>query len=327
MSPRDSFPRSLPVQSSNTKHKQQGVEILVRGTVQGVGFRPFIFNLASRLGISGTVTNTGDGVVITAAAPSERLDLFVAAIQNEAPPLARITAVESRALRSPVAAAGFFILPSVAGSGTANTAIPPDIAICDDCLREFLDPEDHRYHYPFINCTNCGPRFTIVETIPYDRPKTSMKVFPMCSRCDREYHDPGNRRFHAQPNACPSCGPGVSLHDRQGNLLSATNPVAAAATLLSQGKILAMRGLGGFHLVVDGCSSTAVALLRARKGRPDKPLAVMVRDLAAAHEFCNLNPSEQKILTSPERPIVLLGQKDESTVLPQILLRGLRKSA
>ena len=227
------------------------------------------------MGISGTVTNTGDGVVITATAPHERLDFFVTAIQNDAPPLARITAVESRWHDSSLAAPGFFILPSVAGSAAANTAIPPDIAICDDCLNEFLDPDDDRFHYPFINCTNCGPRFTIVETIPYDRPKTSMKVFPMCSRCEVEYHDPGNRRFHAQPNACPSCGPAVSLHERSGEALTKTHPVAAAATLLAEGKILAIRGLGGFHLVVDGSSDTAVALLRARKGRPDKPLAVM----------------------------------------------------
>ena len=264
------------------------------------------------MGISGTVTNTGDGVVITATAPHERLDFFVTAIQNDAPPLARITAVESRWHDSSLAAPGFFILPSVAGSAAANTAIPPDIAICDDCLNEFLDPDDDRFHYPFINCTNCGPRFTIVETIPYDRPKTSMKVFPMCSRCEVEYHDPGNRRFHAQPNACPSCGPAVSLHERSGEALTKTHPVAAAATLLAEGKILAIRGLGGFHLVVDGSSDTAVALLRARKGRPDKPLAVMVRDLAAAKEICHMNSTEQKILTSPERPIVLLVKKDQS---------------
>lgn len=261
------------------------------------------------------MTNTGDGVVITAAAPRERLDLFLAAIQNEAPPLARIVSLTSRALAAPPAGNGFAILPSVAGL-SANTAIPPDIAICADCLREFLDPGNDRYHYPFINCTNCGPRFTIVETIPYDRPRTSMKVFPMCGSCDREYHDPGNRRFHAQPNACPACGPGVSLHDQRGELLAVGDPVASAATLLAEGKILAMRGLGGFHLVVDGTSESAVALLRARKGRPDKPLAVMVGDLAAARAICQLNLVEEKILTAPERPIVLLARQDSSCLAP-----------
>ena len=263
------------------------------------------------------MTNTGDGVVIMAAAPRERLDLFLTAIKDEAPPLARITGVESRQLASPPAAEGFFILPSIAGN-EANTAIPPDIAICDDCLWEFLDSADDRHHYPFINCTNCGPRFTIVETIPYDRPKTSMKVFPMCARCAGEYHDPGNRRFHAQPNACPACGPKVSLHDRHGERLLVEDPVAEAARLLAGGGILAMRGLGGFHLVVDGGSEAAVALLRKRKGRPDKPLAVMVRDLEAVREICSLNPIERKLLASPERPIVLLGKKDPSALAPNL---------
>ncbi len=263
------------------------------------------------MGISGTVTNTADGVVIEAYAPRERLDLFLAAIKDEAPPLARITSMESRPLDSPQAAEGFFILPSVAGNA-ANTAIPPDIAICADCLRELLDPADDRHHYPFINCTNCGPRFTIVERIPYDRPKTSMKVFPMCARCAGEYHNPGNRRFHAQPNACPACGPNVTLHDRDGEHLPVPDPIAAAAKLLSEGRVLAMRGLGGFHLVVDGTSEEAVALLRARKGRPDKPLAIMVRDLEAVRDICRLNETEQKILTSPERPIVLLTRKEKT---------------
>ncbi|EKD35044.1 MAG: hypothetical protein ACD_75C02079G0003, partial [uncultured bacterium] len=298
------------MRSSNTKHKQQRVEILVRGTVQGVGFRPFIYNLASRLRISGTVTNTGDGVVIKATAPRERLLFFIAAITEQAPPLARINSVESRPLGSAIPAGSFSILPSVAGS-SANTAIPPDIAICDDCLRELLDPADPRYHYPFINCTNCGPRFTIVETIPYDRPKTSMKVFPMCDRCEAEYHDPGNRRFHAQPNACSHCGPGLTLRSRSGERVPVSDPVAGAVSLLVDDKILAVRGLGGFHLVVNGCSEKAVALLRARKGRPDKPLAIMAGDLLAVGDFCSMNTMEKELLASPERPIVLLRKKND----------------
>ena len=308
MNQRDSFPLSLPVQSSNTKHKQQGVEILVRGTVQGVGFRPFIYNLASRCEISGTVTNTGNGVVITATGQHERLNSFITAIKEEAPPLAKITSIETRSVSAPFLEGSFTILPSTSGS-SANTAIPPDISLCDDCLREFLDQTDERFHYPFINCTNCGPRFTIVETIPYDRPSTSMKVFPMCDRCDSEYHDPRNRRFHAQPNACPCCGPGITLTDNSGRTIPANDPVAVAATLLGEGKVLAMRGLGGFHLVVNGHSEKAVGLLRKRKGRPDKPLAIMVSALPVVERICYLSEPEKAILTSVERPIVLLREK------------------
>ena len=302
---------------SNIKHKQQRVEILVRGTVQGVGFRPFIYNLAAHYAITGTVTNTSTGVLITAAAPSDTLQLFMQAIEDQAPPLARITSLESRVLphtdgdADSDKAAAFSILPSVAGS-SANAAIPPDIALCRDCLSEMLNPDDRRFHYPFINCTNCGPRFTIVETIPYDRPKTSMKVFPMCSACREEYHDPGNRRFHAQPNACPDCGPNISLHNNDGLRLQTDCALARTATALQDGLVLAIRGLGGFHLAVNACSSQAVSLLRARKGRPDKPLAIMVPDRAAAEKFCSLDEIAEKILTAPERPIVLLKKRTDT---------------
>jgi hydrogenase maturation protein HypF len=311
------------VQNSNIKHKQQRVEILVRGTVQGVGFRPFIYNLASRFEISGTVTNTSDGVVIMAAAQDDRLQLFLQAVQQEAPPLARITSLKTRSL--PVAteteARSFTILPSVAGI-SASTAIPPDIALCEDCLRELLDPGDRRFHYPFINCTNCGPRFTIVETIPYDRPQTSMKVFPMCDACTKEYHDPGNRRFHAQPNACPDCGPDISLHDNAGIRLPTDLPLEQTAAALRDGQILAIRGLGGFHLSANGCSTQAVALLRKRKGRPDKPLAIMVADIDSAGRFCEVDSAAKKLLFSPEHPIVLL-KKREPSILADNLSPGI----
>lgn len=298
----------------NTEHKQQRVEILVRGTVQGVGFRPFIYNLASRLAIGGTVTNTSTGVVITATGSGAVLQLFMQAIADESPPLARIVSLESHALplveenTAEEKSAAFVILPSIAGSA-AGTAIPPDIALCRDCLNELLDPNDRRFAYPFINCTNCGPRFTIVETIPYDRPKTSMKVFPMCDACSREYHDPGNRRFHAQPNACPACGPHISLHDNDGDELQTDSPLALAATSLRDGLIVAIRGLGGFHLAVNACSTEAVALLRTRKIRPAKPLAIMVADMAAVHRFCHADAAAEKLLTQPEQPIVLLPRK------------------
>lgn len=297
--------------NSSTKHKQQGVEILVQGTVQGVGFRPFIYNLACRFGISGSVTNTGAGVVITAAGPSDRLQLFLTAITTDAPPLARISGMQTRALEGPLQTEPFSILPSVPGAST-NTAIPPDVALCDDCLRELLDPTDRRFHYPFINCTNCGPRFTIVHTIPYDRPKTSMKVFPLCPQCDDEYHNPSNRRFHAQPNACKTCGPAISLHSPSGEEIPVASPFAKTAEFLQAGRIVAIRGMGGFHLSVNGCSTAAVAKLRVRKGRPDKPLAIMVRDMAAVQKLCIVSPVEKAILSSPAHPIVLLEKRADT---------------
>jgi hydrogenase maturation protein HypF len=299
------------VQNLNTKHKLEGVEIIVRGTVQGVGFRPFIYNLASRFEIAGTVSNTGDGVVIVATAQNDRLKLFLQAIEQQAPPLARITSVESRPLAVEVREETFSILPSAVTIST-NTAIPPDIALCDDCLKELVNSTDRRFHYPFINCTNCGPRFTIIETIPYDRPKTSMKVFPMCEPCEKEYHDPGNRRFHAQPNACGDCGPHIFLHDRGGRRVPVDSPLSQAALSLRKGSVVAIRGLGGFHLSVDGGSAKAVALLRKRKGRPDKPLAIMVADIDAVRKLCYLKRQEEDILLSPEHPIVLLKKRENS---------------
>jgi hydrogenase maturation protein HypF len=303
------------VRNSKKKHKQKRVEILVRGTVQGVGFRPFIYNLASHFEIAGTVTNTGDGVIITAVAEQDRLHLFILAVQEQAPPLAKITSIETRDLPicSQEVEGAFSILPSAAGI-SANTAIPPDIALCDDCLGELLDPNDRRFHYPFINCTNCGPRFTIIETIPYDRPQTSMKVFPMCDACTAEYHDPGNRRFHAQPNACPDCGPNISLHNKKGIQLQTNSPVTQTTSALKDGLVLAIRGLGGFHLSVNGCDRRAVALLRERKGRPDKPLAIMVASVEVAKRLCSLDPAAEELLTSPEHPIVLLKKRHHPTL-------------
>lgn len=296
--------------SSINRQDNQGFEILIRGTVQGVGFRPFVYNLASRLDISGTVTNTGDGVVIRAYAQDERLLLFLKLLKEEAPPLARITAIEHQPLTEPVAESGFTILASVAGA-TAKTSIPPDIAICDDCLRELLDPADHRYYYPFINCTNCGPRFTITETIPYDRPKTSMKVFPMCAVCARQYSDPADRRFHAQPNACGDCGPQLFWCGGNGEPVDCQSPLAEAARALAAGMVVAIRGLGGFHLTVNGRSEAAVQLLRSRKGRPHKPLAVMMPDLDTVSRYCLVNAQESELLRSMMRPIVLLRKRDD----------------
>lgn len=295
--------------SYTNKQDQQGLEILIRGTVQGVGFRPFVYNLASRLEISGTVSNTSDGVLIRATAQDDRLVLFLEGLKNDAPPLARITSIEETPLTEPVEEGSFTILASVAGA-SAKTVIPPDIALCDDCLQELLDPADHRYNYPFINCTNCGPRFTIVETIPYDRPKTSMKVFPMCPVCQSQYNDPADRRFHAQPNACGDCGPQLSWHEKSGEEIFCKSPLANAATALSNDSILAIRGLGGFHLTVNAHSNIAVNLLRTRKGRPDKPLAVMMPNLATIKKYCEVSVKEEELLLSMMHPIVLLRKKD-----------------
>ncbi len=297
--------------SSTRKHNCKGVELLLRGIVQGVGFRPFVYNLATRLKISGTVSNSSAGVLIRAIATQERLESFKDRLQREAPPLSRIFSVEERPLTADLPESGFNILASDGGQ-SANTGIPPDIALCSDCLQELLDPADRRAGYPFINCTNCGPRFTIVETIPYDRPKTSMKVFPMCASCAAEYRDPADRRFHAQPNACPACGPHLSWHDRLGNLLTCDDPVVEAIAALNRDTVLAIRGLGGFHLAVNACSKPAVQLLRDRKGREAKPLAIMVADIDSARQFAEISAIEEKTLLSHERPIVLLKKKEQS---------------
>ena len=292
-------------------HKQCRVEILVQGTVQGVGFRPFIYNLATRLSIAGSVINTGAGVFISAQGKQHNIDTFVLAIAEDAPPLAKIDSIKTSPcqLDTTSPSGPEFTILSSNNQNIANTAIPPDINLCSDCLSELLDPANRRFHYPFINCTNCGPRYTIIESIPYDRPKTSMKVFPMCPACEKEYNDPTDRRFHAQPNACPVCGPQISLHDRHGTLIKETRPIAAVTQALADNQVVAIRGLGGFHLSVNGCSQTAVATLRERKSRPDKPLAIMVKDLSVAQRLCHVDTSEAALLCSFEHPIVLLRRK------------------
>ncbi|MFN2354065.1 MAG: carbamoyltransferase HypF [Desulfopila sp.] len=298
------------INSSIKTSEIKGVEIQIQGTVQGVGFRPFIYNLATQLDISGTVTNNSTGVFIQATADPATLDSFIARIGSEAPPLARIHCINTTPCDSRCSnTTDFTIIQSVTGSKSA-TAIPPDVALCDDCQRELLDSQDRRHGYPFINCTNCGPRFTIVETIPYDRPATSMKVFPMCPHCRREYEDPTSRRFHAQPNACAACGPSISWHDRHGKYLECISPVMEAVIALKKGNIVAIRGLGGFHLATDGTSQSAVARLRQRKNRPTKPLAIMVKDLETAQTLCRISSEEEAILTSPQHPIVLLAKND-----------------
>ena len=287
-------------------------QIAVSGIVQGVGFRPYVYRLAKERQLSGSVRNTAAGVVIEVQGVGEAVDDFLVRLPVQSPPLARITAVSVRDL--PCNGDRRFEIVATDGQEGVRTLISPDVAICADCLRELFDPGDRRYKYPFINCTNCGPRFTIVRGIPYDRPLTSMAAFTMCPHCRREYEDPGDRRFHAQPNACWECGPQVELWDGSGTKIAAEDPVGAAAEQLKHGAVVAIKGLGGFHLAVDATNSGAVERLRERKGRVDKPFAVMVPSLEAAEEFCELDQAARRALSSTQRPIVLLRTKDPCAI-------------
>jgi hydrogenase maturation protein HypF len=278
--------------------------VRVEGVVQGVGFRPFVYSLATSLGLSGLVGNDVDGVFAEVEGTGAAVATFLVRLEHEAPPLARIEAVTTRAL-GVTGTAGFIIAPSVPG-GPRRTLVSADSATCADCLVELTDPANRRYQYPFINCTNCGPRFTIVRDVPYDRPLTTMSGFAMCARCAAEYHDPADRRFHAQPVCCQDCGPRLSLVDAAGASLAAADPVAAAAALLRSGQVLAVKGLGGYHLVVDAGNAAASAALRARKHREDKPFAVLVADLQAARQLCDVDDVAAQSLASARRPIVLL---------------------
>lgn len=288
-------------------------QIDVAGIVQGVGFRPYVYRLAIERKLAGNVSNSASGVSIEIEGPLDSVEEFVRQLPAEAPPLSQITRVQVREVPA-VGDCDFRILASQRGN-PVRTLISPDVAICSDCLRELCDPRDRRYRYPFINCTNCGPRFTIVRDIPYDRPYTSMAGFRMCPACQAEYDDPLNRRFHAQPNACKECGPQVELWNNKGRNVFAVNPVAAAAAGLGAGLVVAVKGLGGFHLAVDATNPAALALLRERKRRVEKPFAVMVRDLQTASELCELTTGAREALTSPPHPIVLL-RKRNTFVLP-----------
>jgi hydrogenase maturation protein HypF len=296
-------------------------EVWVRGIVQGVGFRPFVYALARRHGLSGTVRNDAEGVSIEVEGAPEELERFVRALEEDAPPLAVVESV----LWQPLATLGdgeFRIEESREGF-RRQALVSPDVATCDDCLSELLDPTDRRYRYPFTNCTNCGPRFTITRSVPYDRATTTMSRFTMCPDCRREYEDPADRRFHAQPNACPVCGPRVRLLDRFGHELHAKpeDPVARAARMLRGRAIVAIKGLGGYHLACDPFDEMAVRTLRGRKVRQDKPFALMARDLAQVHAICRVSPEEEALLTSPARPIVLLERRENTGVAEEVAPR------
>lgn len=290
--------------------------IEVSGIVQGVGFRPYVYRLATGQRLAGTIRNTPTGVTIEVQGPAETVQDFVERLPAESPRLARITGVDVQEVPCN-GESDFRIVHSRSGE-EVRTLISPDVAVCPDCLRELFDPGDRRYHYPFINCTNCGPRFTIVRDIPYDRPSTSMAVFPMCPACQAEYEDPLNRRFHAQPNACWECGPHVQLLDHAGRRISCRDPIAEATAGLQAGLVVAVKGLGGFHLAVDATNAAAVALLRQRKRRVEKPFAVMVPDVEAAQEICEVDAAAASVLDSAERPIALLPRKNPNRISDEV---------
>ena len=290
--------------------------LVVRGVVQGVGFRPFVYRLASEEGLAGFIGNDTGGVIIEIEGPMERVEAFLRRLRAEAPPLARIDSVVTRET-PPKHEKDFRIVASEA-HGQVSTGIPADAATCADCLRELLDPNDRRYRYPFLNCTNCGPRYTITRRIPYDRPQTSMARFKMCAACQAEYDDPTNRRFHAQPNACAVCGPCAWLVAADGNEISSADPIAETISRLLAGEIIAIKGIGGFHLSVDATNEAAVMRLRERKHRYGKPLAVMVRDLDAARAICELTADEESLLLTVPRPIVLARRREDSGIAPAV---------
>ena len=296
-------------------------EVSVRGIVQGVGFRPFVYALALRHGLTGLVRNDAEGVRIEVEGAPEELERFVRALGEDAPPLAVVESVGWQ----PLAALGdleFRIEESREGD-RRRALVSPDVATCDDCLAELLDPSDRRHRYPFTNCTNCGPRFTITRSVPYDRATTTMSGFEMCPGCQREYDDPADRRFHAQPNACPVCGPRVRLLDRFGHELRVKpgDPISRAAQILRGRAVVAIKGLGGYHLACDPFDAAAVRTLRGRKVRQDKPFALMARDLAQVRGLCRVTPEEEELLSSAARPIVLLERREDDGVAEEVAPR------
>lgn len=287
--------------------------------MQGVGFRPFCFRLATELGLNGWVRNTPAGVELELQGKAAALDAFCRRLLVELPPLAVVTRLEHHDLTEQSASPGFVILPS--SDGKPEVQIAPDTALCPDCRRELFDPADRRFRHPFITCTNCGPRFTIVTGTPYDRPLTTMAGFPLCPACQAEYDNPLDRRFHAQPIACPDCGPRLSsspLPGGEGGHGPGEGALRHAAALLQQGQIVAVKGLGGFHLAVDASSDQAIARLRQRKQRDEKPFAVMVPDVATARQLAELSPMEERLLSGPEAPIVIVRRRPGCAVSPLV---------
>jgi len=281
--------------------------LTISGIVQGVGFRPFVSNLAASLSLTGWVYNAGSQVEIEIEGPAPQLDVFEEALIKKAPPLCHIKNISSHKMHY-IGYSGFIIKESSSFSG-GNIFIPADVSICSDCLKELMDKNDRRYLYPFINCTNCGPRFTIINDVPYDRVNTTMNKFKMCSKCAHEYNDPLNRRYHAQPVSCYKCGPELTLTDNSGKRLNVSNPIIAVQKLLAEGNIIAIKGLGGYHLSCNALNADTVRKLRQRKARDDKPFAVMMKDYTSVLKYCYVNKPEKQLLESPAKPIVLLRRR------------------
>jgi hydrogenase maturation protein HypF len=290
--------------------------IHIKGIVQGVGFRPFVYSTAKELNLTGWVRNSSAGVEIVASGKTDNLNLLIGKLESEPPPLSKIDHIQWEEIQAGDFS-GFRILESKVIPGEF-IPISPDIAICEDCQRELFDPQDHRFRYPFINCTNCGPRLTIIKDIPYDRPKTTMATFPMCAVCKGEYADPTNRRFHAQPIACPDCGPKIWFQDKNGNRTTHEAGLQQAREFLKDGKIIAIKGLGGFHLACDATNPNAVDNLRMRKKRSQKPFAVMGFSLSAIEKYCEINASDRELILSKEKPIVIVDQKTGNSLPEQI---------
>jgi hydrogenase maturation protein HypF len=294
----------------------EGRRIAVRGTVQGVGFRPWIYRLARAGGIAGRVSNDTAGVTIDAFGPTAALDDFLTTLSSSPPPAAQIRDLAWESI--PTETAGEFIIVESRKAGDLAVSIPPDLATCSDCLAEIVNPKDRRHRYPFTNCTNCGPRFTIACEVPYDRPSTTMAAFLMCKACRSEYDDPSDRRFHAQPNACPVCGPTLRALSPAGTPLDWPDPIRGGARALADGLIVAVKGLGGFHLACDATSTASVERLRERKRREAKPLAVMVRSINEARALALTAEAEERLLLSPERPIVLVTRRPGCGLAPEV---------
>ena len=284
----------------------QGIELRIKGKDQGVGFRPFVWLLSNQYGLIGDVNNDGQGVLIRfVSPPANALEQFLSDLQNKLPPLAQITSITQRPIDWPESTTVTSFTIRESENSQMDTQIIPDAATCPHCLADLFDPNNRRYHYPFTNCTHCGPRFTIIKAIPYDRKNTAMSVFPLCPQCEKEYKDPADRRFHAQPNACSVCGPHIWLQNREQILATHEMALKQTALLLQQGNIVAVKGLGGFHLACDANNQKTVGLLRQRKHRPTKPLAIMVPDLQFLQD---LSTQETELLTSSAAPIVLLSK-------------------
>ena len=290
--------------------------IAITGIVQGVGFRPFVFRLAQAHNLNGFVLNTPEGVTVEIEGSADVLDTFTRSLQSELPPLARIDTLDSTEI--PAVGEHTFEIRSSDTTQNKTAFLPPDIALCDDCLADMRNPTGRFFRYPFTTCTNCGPRYTIIRTVPYDRPNTSMAPFSMCPACEAEYHDPSSRRYHAQPLSCPECGPTLSFRDNNRGRYEGSAAIDATAQAIREGKIVAIKGMGGFHLMCDATDNEAVALLRRRKNRPAKPFAVMYPDMERLEKETKLTQEEKELVASKERPIVLTERNDASTLAPNV---------